>query len=329
MANRTAVTRRGFLGTAAAATALLAAGRPSRLLAGDDVGAEMLVAELFGTLSDEQRTSIVFPFDSPLREGVNNNWFILPEKRIATTFMPAQRDLVRKIFRSLHSDEYADAVLKQVEHDNAESGGFGGCSVALFGEAGEGRGKSAFVLTGRHVTRRCDGGAEESAAFGGPIFYGHAFESFYEKADHPGNAYWYQAKRANELFSALDGRQRERALLESPRAEEGSKTVRLTGKGRALAGLPVAELLPGQKALFRELMADVLAPFRRADAEKVRGCVERAGGVDALALSYYKSGDIGGDGVWDNWQIEGPALLWFFRGAPHVHVWVHVREGDA
>jgi hypothetical protein len=26
------------------------------------------------------------------------------------------------------------------------------------------------------------------------------------------------------------------------------------------------------------------------------------------------------------WQIEGPAMVWYFRGDPHVHTWVHIRE---
>jgi hypothetical protein len=29
--------------------------------------------------------------------------------------------------------------------------------------------------------------------------------------------------------------------------------------------------------------------------------------------------------VWDVWQIEGPNMLWYFRGAPHVHCWVNIR----
>src|SRR5213596_3336792 len=82
-------------------------------------------------------------------------------------------------------------VLEQVEHDNSGAGGFGACSVALFGEPGTG--KFEFVLSGRHVTRRCDGDSVEGAAFGGPIFYGHAALSDEEAADHPGNIYWYQA----------------------------------------------------------------------------------------------------------------------------------------
>ena len=44
------------------------------------------------------------------------------------------------------------------------------------------------------------------------------------------------------------------------------------------------------------------------------------------AMSFYKNHDIGGDGVWDVWQLESPNMLWYFRGSPHVHVWVNIRE---
>ena len=93
------------------------------------------------------------------------------------------------------------------KHDNGKQG-FKGCSIALFGEPGTG--KFEFVLSGRHVTRRCDGDAVDGAAFGGPIFYGHAAKSFNEPADHAGNIYWYQAVRAKGIptaYLAFEGEQ--------------------------------------------------------------------------------------------------------------------------
>ena len=51
-----------------------------------------------------------------------------------------------------------------------------------------------------------------------------------------------------------------------------------------------------------------------------------AGGFDNLHLAYYKNQDIGQDGVWDVWQVEGPNMVWFFRGEPHVHCWAHIKE---
>ena len=76
---------------------------------------------------------------------------------------------------------------------------------------------------------------------------------------------------------------------------------------------------------MRKVMADLLAPFRKADADEALKLIE-AGGFDNLHMAFYKNMDIGNDGVWDVWQIEGPNMLWYFRGAPHVHTWVHVRE---
>src|SRR6266513_772333 len=150
---------------------------------------------------------------------------------------------------------------------------------------------------------RSDGNAVQGAAFGGPIFYGHAAKSFNEPADHPGNVYWYQARRANEVFKMLDGKQREMALLNEPREEKGTDTVRLTGK-TDLPGIPVAALARDQKELVRKGMGDVLAPFRKADADEALKLIEK-NGFDRLHLSFYKHDDIGNDGVWDVWQVEG------------------------
>ena len=40
------------------------------------------------------------------------------------------------------------------------------------------------------------------------------------------------------------------------------------------------------------------------------------GGIDKLHMTFYTNDDIGDDGVWDLWQIEGPSMVWYFRGAP-------------
>jgi hypothetical protein len=282
---------------------------------------ETLVTSFYKALREEQRKAVCFAFDDPLRSKVDNNWQITKQK-ISELFNQDEQAMIREIFRNLHSPEYAEKVMHQVEHDAGKEG-FGGSSVALFGEPGSG--KFEFVLTGRHVTRRCDGDSVEGTAFGGPIFYGHAAEADNEKPDHPGNVYWFQALRANEVFKALDGKQRDLALLGTSRPEEGNDTVKLSGKADGLPGIPVSELSRDQKELVRKVMADLLAPFRQEDAAEAMKLVEK-NGFDHLHLAFYKNQDIGNDGVWDVWQIEGPAMLWYFRGKPHVHTWVHIRD---
>jgi hypothetical protein len=50
------------------------------------------------------------------------------------------------------------------------------------------------------------------------------------------------------------------------------------------------------------------------------------GGLDQCYLAFYKEGDLGKDGIYDNWRLEGPSFVWYFRGTPHVHVWVNVAD---
>lgn len=317
--------RRQFLKTAAAGLAVGAAGGASAIARTANAETpETLVAELFQTLTDQQKQLMAFGFDDPLRHEIDNNWHIT-KAIVGQHFNPDQQQLIRDIFMGIHSEEYAKQVMQQVEHDNRNTNrtdGFGGCSVAMFGSPGSG--KFEFVLTGRHVTRRVDGDSVEGAAFGGPIFYGHAAAGFNEKPNHPGNVYWYQAKRANELFDALDGKQRKIALRTDARDENQKDTVALP-HDRDLHGLPVSEMTADQKNLARSVMRDVLAPFRRKDVDESMQIIE-ASGFDNLHFAYYSNMDVGNDGVWDVWQIEGPSTVWYFRGDPHVHTWVHIRK---
>ena len=41
-----------------------------------------------------------------------------------------------------------------------------------------------------------------------------------------GAFFWYQVRRANEIFQALDGKQRGIALLDESRDEDGNETVK-------------------------------------------------------------------------------------------------------
>lgn len=320
--------RRAFLRSAIAGTTALAG---SRLWNPPAAGAaptprdasETLAAQLFRSLSPEQRSALCFAFDDPLRDKVDNNWLI-STKSIRDSLNADQQDLVRQIFRSLHAPDFADRAMQQMIHDSEGKGFEGGTSVALFGEPGA-QGFE-FVLTGRHCTRRCDGNTVEGAVFGGPIFYGHqAGDRDREPADHPGNVFWHQARRVNEVFKALDGGQRAKALVDGrSRPERATETVRLGGRGAAFPGIRGADLTADQRNLVRGVMADLLAPFRKPDADEALKVVE-ATGVENLSLAFFRQQDLGDDGVWDVWQIEGPNLLWYFRGEPHVHCWVHLR----
>ncbi len=134
----------------------------------------------------------------------------------------------------------------------------------------------------------------------------------------------YQAKRANEVFQALSGKQREQALVGDPRPEKATETIALKKKSE-LVGLPVGDMTRDQKHLVEKVLADLLMPFRKKDTDEAMRYIKEAGGVGSLYMSFYKNLDIGSDGVWDVWQLESPNMVWYFRGAPHVHTWVNIR----
>ncbi|MFN9434562.1 MAG: hypothetical protein ACK6DC_06425, partial [Planctomycetota bacterium] len=65
---------------------------------------------------------------------------------------------------------------------------------------------------------------------------------------------------------------------------------------------------------------------RTTDRDEVQACLDKQGGIDRLHLAFYTDEDIGEDRIWDNWRLEGPSFVWYFRGAPHVHVWVNIAD---
>jgi len=96
-------------------------------------------------------------------------------------------------------------------------------------------------------------------------------------------------------------------------------------KKDGLAGLHVSEMTRDQKELLEKVLADLLLPFRKNDADEAIRYIKKSGGLNDLAMSFYKNLDIGNDGVWDVWKLESPNMVWYFRGSPHVHVWVNIR----
>src|SRR4030095_15051806 len=330
--NQRATTRRDFLKTAvvgslaygaAARTedmAASAASIPPAAFQRRKSKAETLVASFHRSLTEAQKQVVAFDFNHPLQSKVDNNWRIT-RPLISEFFTRDQQAMVEEIFRSVHNPAYIKQVMRHIEDDG---GNLGNYAVALFGQPGTGQ--FEFVLTGRHCTMRCDGDSVDGAAFGGPIFYGHDAGGGTEKAHTPRHGQWYQGKRANEVFNALDGKQRARALLGDPRREQATQTVEFKKRKEELAGLPVAELSRDQKELVEKVLSDLLLPFRREDVDEALRYIKKRGGVDSLSLSFYSNLDLGNDNVWDVWQLESQNMLWFFRGHPHVHVWVNIRS---
>ncbi len=327
------LTRRNFLHSAGASAGLLASTSLSNLgspVFADAPKTDSLPMQLYKSLSESQKQKVCLPIDHPRRQYVSNWWYIHPDYRIPKTFDTEQQALIKKIFDSLHSVEHQDAVNKQVlidqygEEKNAPAVGF-------FGTPNDEN--FEFIFTGHHVTRRCNAHSDRGLGFGGaPIFYGHyphsvekMNDNFREAKDHPGNPYWYQGKNFNRFVQALDGKQQELGLLSSePRSEKPDAVVKKTTEGR---GLRCSELSADQKKLFVETMKGMLAMFREDDINATIAAIENKKIVDQLYVSWFAGKyDVGSDKVWDTWQIEGPDMVWYFRGEPHIHCYFHLKS---
>jgi hypothetical protein len=313
-----ASSRRSFLQGASATLAGLAVmprnlfAAPSRVSKGETV-----IGELYASLSDAQRKEVCFAIDAPVRVQVNPNWHVTKPLIGSTFYDQRQQSLIAEIVKNITSEEGHQRLLKQMDDDD---GGLGAYSLALFGNPSGGeKGTEAFecLITGRHLTLRADGNTIEKAAFGGPIGYGHGEES--SAAD---NLFYDQTVQVNKVFKALDEGQAKKALLQNAPAETA---VQVQGKDGKFGGLQVAEMTADQKKLVTETLQKILSPYRAEDSAEAMAIVDASGGIDTLRFAFYQQGDLGQDRVWDMWRIEGPSFVCHFRGAPHVHAFLHVR----
>jgi hypothetical protein len=283
---------------------------------------DSLPMQFYKSLNEEQHSKIVLPVDHAKRQFVSNWWYICPDQRLHTFYTKDQQDLVKQIFDSLHAPEYREKMTWQVQKDlmgqvkNTPSVGFFGTPKDADFE---------FIYTGHHVTRRCNAHTDKGMGFHGePVFYGNFAKAFRETKDHEGNPFWYQGLLFNEFYTALDGKQREKALVGIEPRDESPATV-IKKKKTDLPGLSCADLSKDQQAKMLDTMRRMLACFRPDDVTATMKSIEDSKIIDKLFVSCYGGAfDIGNDKVWDTWQIEGPDMVWYFRGVPHIHGYLHL-----
>ncbi len=319
--------RRQFLQASLAGAAATALVTPQRAFAEATAKQPESIAKLLHeSLTPGQREKICFGWDHMdperglLRTRISNNWQITDPIINSEFYTKDQRQMIRDIFEGIISPEWHAKIDKQLTDD---AGGFGeNQAIAFFGQPGDAH--YEFVMTGRHMTLRCDGNTSAHVAFGGPIFYGHdPHGTFDEAADHEGNVFWPQALEANRVYEILDPAQRKMAEVPTTPQEQA---VAFKGVNGGFLGVPVRELSGDQKEAVQRVLQKLIEPYRASDRDEVVACLKAQGGLDACSLAFFTDHDIGQDRVWDNWRLEGPSFVWHFRGSPHVHVWVNVAD---
>ena len=167
-----------------------------------------------------------------LRTRVANNWDITEHFVIDNDFYTKdQQQIIREIFEGIINPEWHERIDKQLEDD---AGGYGEQnSIAIFGKPGSD--KFEFVMTGRHMTIRCDGNSADHVAFGGPIFYGHAADDFDEEAEPPGQRLLAAGRGGQQ--AVRDARRKAAEAGAACRRVCRASKSRLPRQGRRLPGL--------------------------------------------------------------------------------------------
>lgn len=292
---------------------------------------ETAVKTLYEMLNEDQRKVVCFPWDHKdpdnglLRTHVSNNWHITKPTIESDFYTKDQRAVIRDVYKGIFNPDWHAKLDKQLKDDTSGKPWGAEQNIAIFGTPGSGQ--FEFVMTGRHMTIRADGDSESHVALGGPIFHGHAASGFNEKVHHPGNIFWHQALLANKVYQMLDGKQQKQALVMNLPGESEVGFHGTDAKKRS--GIPVTELSSDQKDHLQKVLLSLIDPYRKEDQDEVKACLQKQGGLDKCHLTFYKEGDLGEDGEWDNWRLEGPAFVWYFRGFPHVHIWINVADDPA
>jgi hypothetical protein len=283
---------------------------------------DSLSMQLYKSLSQRQKETVCLPALDLSRYFISDQWYVLPQHRIHNTFNRDQQELIQAIFDSLHSVGHRDAVAKHMIKDQYKNPALSP-SVAFYSTPEDA--DLEFIFTGHHVTRRSNVHSIEGQGFGRrPVFYGTFVGDFNESKGHPGNPYWYQGKIFNSFFKELSGAEQAKVLVASEPRSEIDRLV-IVKKNSNWPGLACAELSQAHKKLLLDSMTQMLAIFRPSDVKVTMDAIVKNNMIDELYLSCYPDKyDIGQDKVWDTWQIEGPRMVWYFRGQPHIHCYFHL-----
>jgi hypothetical protein len=283
---------------------------PSRSLGAPDD----LAIRLFDSLSDDGKRRATVEYDHPLRQYHNRGiWggglWVSPLE-----LDRAQRCLVADLFH---------AGLSEVGRQRVPNEYFtewpGVYSLRLLFCGSPKSPPYTLVLTGPHLNLRLGGTSREGTAFGGPLVYGdQRGDSVPGLAD---NLYRFQLEIGQRLFASLDSEERNLALQERSPIQTA---IQLQGREGTFAGVRLESLSRQSRAIARELTEAMLSTYPDDHVAYAWRCLEQAGGLEAMSLAYFRDSDPGGDGRCQNFRLEGPSAVFYFRGHPHLHAFIHV-----
>ncbi|HEY8210315.1 MAG TPA: 5'-nucleotidase C-terminal domain-containing protein [Myxococcaceae bacterium] len=276
--------------------------------------ADQLAARFFDSLDADQRSQACVAYDHPLRQLHNRGVW-------GGGLLASPLDLgweQRRLLTDLLHAGLSEAGRERVPREHyTRWPGVHTMKVLVCGDPHHP--PYQLILTGAHVNLRIGGASREGAAFGGPLVYGD--QQGDEVPGLPGNLYRFQFDTATRLFRGLRPEHQRLSLLPSSPVQTA---IQLQGPDGAFPGVPVSTLSAEGRALTRELISGILSTYPDDDAAYAWRCLDHNGGPEALSLSYYEDSDPGRRGEHQNFRLEGPAAVLYFRGDPHVHAFASI-----
>lgn len=180
------------------------------------------------------------------------------------------------------------------------------------------------IFSGPHLMLRPGGKNREGVAFGGPQIYGD--QSGDKQAGLPDNMYRLNLSVASALFDSLSQTDQLDAVIEESPIQT---QIEVQGRTGEFSGIPIASVSEHSKSLVRKLIDLTFRPYQIDDAAYAWECIEANGGVNSLFLSYYADSSYDGSNRYQNYRLEGPSSVFYFRGFPHVHAFFNIAmDGD-
>ena len=276
--------------------------------------ADQLATRFFDSLDAGQRAQACVAYDHPLRQLHNKGLWGGGLLATPLNFGWEQRRLLTDLLHAGLSEAGRERV--PLEYFTRWPG-VHAMKVLVCGDPH--RPPYQLILTGAHLNLRIGGASREGAAFGGPLVYGDQRGN--EVPGLPGNLYRFQFDTATRLFRSLRPEHQRLALLKTSPVQTA---IQLQGPDGVFPGVPISTLSAEGRALTRELIAGILSTYPDDDAAYAWRCLDHNGGPEALALSYYEDSDPGRQGEPQNFRLEGPATVLYFRGDPHVHAFAGI-----
>jgi hypothetical protein len=266
---------------------------------------EASLAELFGSLTEDQRQACLKPYDDANRDAENFPPGERPGLLIGLLNEEQLAKLDRGIRTLLSEDGYRQTM--EVAKQSHRKDGLKSYYLNFFGEPGKDP-AWAFRVSEHHLTLVH---VHSDPKRFGPILLGA----------NPPELWKEQEEAALNCYAALTDADRAKCVLKGKAA---------SGSALADRGLLIGDLSEAARAAADAMVEARLGLFAEEQRKKLKAMIEERGGVGKMRLAFF--GELTrrcADGGRADWKIEGAGFLCDYESSRgHIHMTLRVRPSS-